>query len=170
MAVVLEALIVDAENAPSLLAVLPDDAVAVELEAGLVLVPLATKWKGVLDRDGGHLGFEQLTEPLAALAEAASATGPVAYVHLEFFGGMGFQASVIWDRGGVSLGPLFTANHEGDLLTPAYRLISTKDAIQDMAINAALRHLGVRADGQRDEFDTVGLGRQRSTGDWLPRQ
>lgn len=38
----------------------------------------------------------------------------------------------------------------------------------DMAINAALRAVGVHADGSADEFATVGLDRHRWTTEWLP--
>jgi hypothetical protein len=36
-----------------------------------------------------------------------------------------------------------------------------------MAINQALRALGLPADDGRDEFDTLGLGKHRRTQDWV---
>lgn len=35
------------------------------------------------------------------------------------------------------------------------------------AINQALKHLGVKKDDPKDEFDTVGLGRKRNTEKWI---
>jgi hypothetical protein len=67
--------------------------------------------------------------------------GPVAYVEAEYFGGVGEQRATLW-RDGVA---------------------------EDLpALNEALRALGVRRTGGRDEFDTIGLGRHRTTQDWLP--
>src|SRR3954452_1729380 len=69
-----------------------------------------------------------------------SERGAVAYVEAEYFGGVGEQSTVLW-LGGV--------RHEPE------------------TIKEALRALGVRAVGDRDEYDTVGLGRHRTTQDWV---
>jgi hypothetical protein len=74
-----------------------------------------------------------------------SAVAPVAYIEAEFFGGTGGQSAVAWSGGSRVLGPLHAQE----------------------AINETLRFLGVRADGARDEFDAVGLGRYRDTADWI---
>ena len=79
------------------------------------------------------------------LAEKLSAGGKVAYVEAEFFGGVGEQASAGWEQGQVAFAPL-----------------NAQDAI-----NRALRWLGVTAEGEDDEFDTLGLGRHRFTERWV---
>ncbi|GAA2807179.1 hypothetical protein [Crossiella cryophila] len=90
----------------------------------------------------------------AALA-ACSALGPVAFVEAEIFGGAGTQTAQVWDGGQVVLGPVHLAEKEesGPLGSP---------------ISQALRHLGVVKGEHHDEFAAVGLGRHRSTEQWLP--
>ncbi|MFI0405819.1 hypothetical protein [Actinomadura sp. 3N508] len=83
-----------------------------------------------------------------------SATGPVAYVEAEYFGGTGSQAAQVWDAGEIVLGPLHVA--EGERWPEA-----------GSPISQALRRLGVDKGEHFDEFDAVGLGRHRDTGGWL---
>jgi len=61
-----------------------------------------------------------------------------------FYAGVGTQASVGWCDGALRHGPVVAPD----------------------AINRALRFLGVQPQDGKDEFDTVGLGRRRSTDDW----
>ncbi len=84
---------------------------------------------------------------------ARSAHGPLAYVEADFFGGTGSQYTQVWDGGKSALGPLLM--NEADEPPP-----------DGSPISRALRHLGVVAAGS-DEFDAVGLGRQRETEDWV---
>jgi hypothetical protein len=95
-----------------------------------------------------------LVERVAVDARAASRLGPIAYVEAEFFGGVGEQASVVWDHGEAVLGPMvqeFSPGAPTAMVGP---------------INAALRWLGVTALVGRDEFDTLELGRHRHVEDW----
>lgn len=129
-----------------------------------MIIPITTSLRDALgDEAPGYLGFDQLTGPVAALGEAASTRAWVMYCHLEFFGGLGFQAAMIWLHGSITLGPLFTANHPSEQLTPEYQLVAERS---EMAINVALRHLGIVATFPSDEFDEIGLGRHRWTDDW----
>lgn len=84
-----------------------------------------------------------LTPDAERLAARASDQAPVLYAEAEFFGGVGEQHAVLW-RGGR--GTAFDGEPD--------------------PINAALRALGVRRSGDLDEFDSVALGRHRSTLDW----
>jgi hypothetical protein len=70
--------------------------------------------------------------------------GPLVYVEARFYAGVGTQASVGWCDGALRHGPVVAPD----------------------AINRALRFLGVQPQDGKDEFDTVGLGRRRSTDDW----
>jgi hypothetical protein len=70
--------------------------------------------------------------------------GKFAYVEAEFFGGVGTQAIVTWDDKGNASLPLVDAH----------------------AINKALRFLGVQIGDHHDEFNALGLGKHRSTGEW----
>lgn len=62
------------------------------------------------------------------------------YLEAEYFGGHGDQAALLWQVGRRSLGPT--------------------------TINAVLRTMGVQASREQDEFDTIGLGRYRTTEEW----
>jgi hypothetical protein len=100
-------------------------------------------------------GVWKVPTPLDRMLAACSAKGPVAYVEAEIFGGTGEQAAQVWDNGEVVLGPLRLAEEES---FPA----------AGSPISQALRRLGVAKGHHYDEFDAVGLGRQRDTEDWLP--
>jgi len=89
---------------------------------------------------------------LASLAVALSSTGPVAYISTEFFGGQGEQDAVVWEGGHLAL-TLSDATDKTLKWT-------------DSPVSRALRSIGVVADAGKDEFDTVGLGRHRSTECW----
>ncbi|RSM63494.1 hypothetical protein DMH03_16060 [Amycolatopsis sp. WAC 01376] len=89
-------------------------------------------------------GFDRL------LAEC-SRRGAVAYVEAEYFGGTGTQSVQVWDGGETVLGPLHSA----------------EDDSGGSPISQALRWLGVVKGDHFDEFDAVGLGRHRYTGDWV---
>jgi hypothetical protein len=82
---------------------------------------------------------------IAKLGEKLSGSGKVAYVEAEFFGGVGTQANCLFAIGRLVSGP----------------------TVHEHAINEALRFVGVEVCGATDEFDTVGLGRCRSTEQWL---
>ncbi|MEU4522154.1 hypothetical protein AB0F52_25980 [Amycolatopsis sp. NPDC024027] len=86
---------------------------------------------------------------------ACSAGGPITYVEADYFGGSGTQSAQVWDGGQVALGPLHLATGKP---IPA----------EGSPISRALRRLGVIKGKYFDEFDAVGLGRHRETGDWLP--
>jgi hypothetical protein len=125
----------------------------VELTAELALVPIA-------GTSGQNFGDEQpllleqaFPSRLASVLADASGAGPVAYLEAAFHGGSGEQASIVWDRRTVVLGPLVDLEVSPSPAAP---------------INRALQRLGVRvAPPAEDEFATIGLGRHRWTGQWL---
>jgi hypothetical protein len=127
----------------------PLTVVALNGELGLLpLVPDLVKALHPLAEAAGTERLEALeyVKPGALwLAARLSATGRVAYVEAEFFGGVGEQVSAGWENGALVFGPLNASD----------------------AINQALRWLGVTADAEMDEFDTVGLGRHRFTERWV---
>jgi hypothetical protein len=125
-------------------------AVIVPLGSGLALVPMTDELFDAAT-DGttkDALGFFKLPAGFDRELAGWSAAGPVAYVEAEFFGGVGSQCAALWDGGRLALGPLA--------------------ADEDGPISQVLARLGVSRDGQRDEFDSVGLDRHRHTEDWLP--
>ena len=69
------------------------------------------------------------------------------YFETEYFGGLGLQGAAVFQVGDIAYGP---------------------KAAKFGPINEALALLGVRTPASElDEFQTVGIGRYRSTADWL---
>ena len=125
-------------------------AVVVPLEQGVSLIPLIDAFLLELEAQyGASLNFEfedlpTLNGSAAKWAEQISHTGPLAYLAAEFFGGQGSQAAIGWQTGINAFGPL-QAGH---------------------AINDVLRWLSIGSVGSMDEFDTLDLGRYRTTEEW----
>jgi hypothetical protein len=99
-------------------------------------------------------GFWKAPAGFGRMLAACSATGPVAYIEADYFGGTGTQSAQVWDAGKVVLGPLRLA--EGEPWPPP-----------GSPISQALRRLGATKGAHHDEFDAVGLGRHRATTHWL---
>lgn len=89
-------------------------------------------------------GLERLSTSLAELLREVSDDISVAYVEAEYWGGVGSQSAVMWDKGEV-----------------VFQVLNSQDAI-----NQVLRMLGIEAKDAVDEFDSVNLGRYRFTNDW----
>lgn len=151
MAYVILALLLPAPAAAALSVYRPGIALT-DLGQGLQLLPLtesrlhefgsaATVFE--VGEDGEFSGY---TIGVAELLGQLARHGDAAFVGAEFFGGLGTQWAVV---------------HLVNQRIP--QIFQGADAI-----NQALRQLGVTAAAQADEFDTVGLGRFRSTEEWLP--
>jgi hypothetical protein len=142
--------------APEAAAVLADalGAPRVALEQGLELVPLRRPLPGRSGRPVVPSSFGEAMGSLTADAEdaagRAAAHGPVVYAEAEYFGGVGDQHAVVWQG---ERAEVFESEMPG-------------------AINTALQALGVRRTSspwtgeEQDEFDSVGLGRHRTTEEW----
>jgi hypothetical protein len=131
----------------------------VALERGLSLIritpELYDEMNGFVASEPGD-GFLYLSPNLRGWLEELSLGGAAAYVEAEFFGGTGTQGGCVYENGSCVLEP-FVTNHS--------------DASQrsNRAINTALRHLDVTVAPGMDEFETIGLGRERHTEDWLEK-
>jgi hypothetical protein len=99
--------------------------------------------------------FRKLSPELVAFALQASSNGPIAYVEAEFFGGVGTQASTVWESRAVRMRPYYVDTEHDDV------------KLQKMPINRALGLLGVERANHLDEFDALGLGRHRHTKQWI---
>ncbi len=121
----------------------------VHLEQGLTMVPLTDSLFDEITAstpEETHLvqGLERLSTSLAELLREVSDDISVAYVEAEYWGGVGSQSAVMWDKGEV-----------------VFQVLNSQDAI-----NQVLRMLGIEAKDAVDEFDSVNLGRYRFTNDW----
>lgn len=120
----------------------------VQLNDDVQMIPL-----GSTARQHYGIPFMPLTDeggvelPLAIqkLCTQLGASGALAYIEAEIFGGAGVQAHVLVGPGG-RVGPVIVAHN---------------------AINIALRSLGVRPGNDGDEFEWLGLGRCRDTDAWI---
>lgn len=84
----------------------------------------------------------------AALAVATAEGCALAYVETEYFGGTGGQSAMAYVDGAVKMEPA-RAEWAGP-------------------INQALRRIGVVPEGEKDAFDTIGLGERRTMADYEP--
>jgi len=89
-----------------------------------------------------HPDFERLTVGVEKFARHLSHRGIVAYVEATFTGAYGGHATMIWHNG-------------------------KRIGEPDNNINDVLRFLEVVSQSGLDEFDTLGLGRHRTTKKWL---
>ena len=122
----------------------------VALPAGLALLPLRDSDLDSflpLPLTGETEGFTYLSEQLLEVLSQLSVNEPVMYFETEYFGGAGMQGAVVMERCRAVYGPR---------------------SAESGPINEALALLGVRiCPPARDQFETLGLGRHRSTADWL---
>jgi hypothetical protein len=125
---------------------------AVPIGKGLSIVPITDETFDALRarfpnvEDPSAPEFYKLSGPIMIVARQLSVFGPVAYIETDYFGGTGSQSAMVWSQGEITMPP--TQSDGGP-------------------INRALRLLGVRAGLTQDEFDAVGLGRNRSNDQWL---
>lgn len=70
---------------------------------------------------------------------------PFVWIETDYFGGSGTQSAIIWQNGKKK------------------RLRS----VNGNNIDNALKLLGVKCDGNMDEFDTLGLGNYRTNEEWV---
>lgn len=92
-----------------------------------------------------HPDFERLIAGVEKLAQHLSHQGMVAYIEATFTGGYGGHATILWENG----------RRRGD---------------PGNDINTVLKLLNVKSQSGLDEFDTLGLGRYRSTKGWLSKR
>jgi hypothetical protein len=93
----------------------------------------------------------ELFDRLHELALKVSSESPVVYVSTQYFGGTGGRDALAWVNGSLVFGPT----------TPGYDQVWPNSSISQ-----ALRAIGVSADANKDEFDTIGLGNHRETHKW----
>jgi hypothetical protein len=129
------------------------------LPQGLGLIPLSDdSLDAVHAVYGGSVtvpGFVQLVGGIVTCASELSLHSPVVYLETEYSGGTGGQAAAVFRTGAVALA-------HSSMKT----LGAPRTAHGHVAINVALRELGVVKGDSLDEFAAVGLHRHRRTSDW----
>lgn len=124
----------------------------VSLAQGYVMIPLADALKDDVEELVGKLErpydcFQKLSGSVLDMIKNIRCTDKVAYLETEFFGGVGEQAAIVWQRGEVIYGPELAEEPHN-------------------SINQALKILGVRTFTRIDEFEEVNLHWKRSTQEW----
>jgi hypothetical protein len=125
----------------------PEGCSAMALDAGMAYIHSPARDAGS-ERGLDHIEWAQ------QIARAVASGARVIYVEAEFFGGTGNQAAIGWQGGILGFGPRRTQMPMED--RAGYAVVADQ---ADMAINAALRWLGITRTQTRDEFDVVGIGR-----------
>ena len=125
----------------------PDESSAVPLDGGLAYIHSPAR-DTRSERGLDHLDWAE------QISQGVGSDVRVIYIEAEFFAGQGNQAAVGWHGGVLEFGPRRTQMPMED--REGYTVVADQD---DMAINSALRWLGVARSETRDEFDVVGIGR-----------
>jgi hypothetical protein len=126
------------------------------LVQGFSLLPITDALAGAL---GGYRTepmaptkpIPYISDGLRAFASDISHLSFVAYVSTYYFGGLGGQDALVWEKGILQFSPT----------SPGYG-----QKWPNSPISQALRMIGVVAEPGMDEFDTVGLGKHRETHRW----
>lgn len=124
--------------------------VIVSLHKTLVTIPLTDELFDEINRNQGKVmdGFDYLTDQIGLFCSEISKLSKTAYVEAEYFGGVGSQNGIVWNRGEVIF----------------------EETMTNDAINKALKILGVVRIDNKDEFDTVYLGRHRFVNRWVEEE
>ena len=120
----------------------------VDLDQGLALLPLTDALYDAIPGDltaSPEEGFVLLTPKIVDLLKQTSTYGIVGYFETNYYGGDGDQCAVLAQMGDFVLGP----------------------QVGDGTINQMLHAMGVRRQGDRDEFAAIGLGRYRTNQKWI---
>ncbi|HEY3967843.1 MAG TPA: hypothetical protein VGM05_24990 [Planctomycetaceae bacterium] len=136
------------------------NAAVVPLDMGFGFMPVTEKMTAEDDKLAFE-GLERLTARLSGWAREQSERFPLAYIETEYFGGVGAQAAIVWKQGRIALGPEISRTDELSLRS------GKQPALHERAINRAMRSIDVSRGTEVDEFDALGLGRNRSDDQWL---
>jgi hypothetical protein len=108
------------------------------------------------DSDKPIAPYEEFTSEVRNGIKELSFLGKCAYVETEYFGGIGVQISETWENGKRIDGPLISYDGIENMNT------EENVSVVESSINQTLKNLGVSRDEDKDEFDSIGLGRYRS--------
>ena len=120
----------------------------VNLNGGICMIPMTDELFDEINEmksSSGISTFEFLTENIENKTIRVIGDNEIAYVESEFFGGQGGHIGIIWRNG------------KRDFLTE-----SDKNSM-----NKILKRLGVNRTLLKDEFENVGLDKNRHTEDWI---
>ncbi|QGQ96589.1 hypothetical protein EHS13_17765 [Paenibacillus psychroresistens] len=119
----------------------------INLYNNLVIIPLTDELFDEVNenRSVSIKNYKYFTDRIGLFCSNISMISKIAYVEAEYFGGIGSQNGIVWDKEKVFF----------------------EETLSDNAINKALEILGIKKSKDKDEFDTVGFGRHRNVDDWI---
>ncbi len=120
----------------------------VHLNNGIFMIPMTDELFDQINEmkhSSGISTFEFLTENIEKKTIQVIENRELAYVESEFFGGQGGHIGIIWKNG------------KCDFLTESDK----------SSMNKILKRLGVNRTLLKDEFENVGLDKNRHTEDWI---
>lgn len=125
-----------------------ENATAVDIGDELSLIPFTTELFDEINKltESKPIGkFDYLTENIEVELLKQIGDIKLAYIEADYFGGEGGQIAIIWEE--------------------QKRIYLSEWG--DWEINKVLKDFGIIAKDGKDEFDTVGLGQNRRTNEWL---
>lgn len=105
--------------------------------------------------------YEEFTKAIKKRIKDLSFHGKCAYIETDYFGGTGVQISETWEDGKKIDGPLIS--YDGIKNTQTGEQVK----VVENAINQSLQNIGIYRHEDKDEFDSIGLGKYRSYNDIL---
>jgi hypothetical protein len=134
---------------------------AFALPQGFAAMPLTDELSDdimeLLRKNGKVKPFVWFSEAHQEVLEQASSRTQLAYLETDYFGGLGMQCAVLFEKGKLTLGPLKTETLWDEQLQQ-YRSVPEGER----AINAVLQAMGVWKGKMLDEFDALELGKYRN--------
>jgi len=134
-----------------------ESGVVCQLPQGFGLLPITDiLMKQFKSHGAGIFSFKkspiaEIPSGLLKLIFEISQLAPVVYITTEYFGGSGGQDAAAWKKGKLLFSP-FSVGYEREW--------------PNSSISQALRTIGVIAEANKDEFDSLGLGKHRETHKW----
>jgi len=124
------------------------ESIKVNLNGGISMIPMTNELYDEINemKSSSRIStFEFLTENIEIKTIQIIENREIAYVESEFFGGQGGHIGIIWRNG------------KRDLLIEWHK----------SSMNKILKRLGVNRTWLKDEFEKVGLDKNRHTEDWI---
>jgi len=124
------------------------ESIKVNLNGGISMIPMTNELYDEINemKSSSRIStFEFLTENIEIKTIQIIENREIAYVESEFFGGQGGHIGIIWRNG------------KRDLLIEWHK----------SSMNKILKRLGVNRTLLKDEFEKVGLDKNRHTEDWI---
>jgi hypothetical protein len=135
-----------------------------ELTPSLLIIPLSEDRLDTLamSTEQSIHGFTYLTPAIAAVIGRTLDGEPALYFETGYFGGMGGQSAAYFENGAIKWSDAESNLGEVKQRPWLSRLFRRRPAPAKSPISHGLDMLGVTCAPDKDEFDTVGLGRFRS--------